>query len=389
MNNDKYKVKFGESITREKVLFPLSLGKSSLVLLDILIALFDEQKKNPRAKIGFEIEVVHIDDSRVNKYSNTAKDLINGIKSSYNIDNYPIKFTVLKIQSFINRDNLALVRLLPNFISYMIPLPEKDSTIEKIFDGCPNRASKHDLLRVIVNNMIKSYALAAGASSILWGHSMSTLASEVIALTVKGRGSEIYSNLTDDTITLKGKQINIIHPLRDCSDGEIDKYVAIRDLEKFVLQPTENVNKLMNKQKTINEVVSNYYKTVDGADDNIVSTVVKTGAKLDKPKNFDNKICSICDNKIYSDPMNWLRNITYKGNRGPESEIEEESYKEWVESNKNVFEELENSERMGVDLCFGCAVTVGGLSSCAVAWPVRQSEKDIQDILDDFIIDDE
>lgn len=386
MSSDKYKVKFNEHVVREKVVLPLSFGKNSLVLLDVLIGLFDEQMKNPRAKLGFEINVVHIDDSKVRNYHNDADTLIRNLKEVYHIERYPIKITKIEIQSFMNRGSAATVRLLSEFTSTKVAL-DGTVSIERIFEGCPNRASKQDLIQIIIKDLINNYSVSSGASSILWGHSMSSLANEVIALTVKGRGSEIYSNLTDGAETILGKSIDIIHPLRDCSDGEIDKFIEMKEMDQFTLQSVDRQENLMNKQKTINEVVSNYYKTVDGVDDNIVSTVVKTGAKLDEPTRFDGKFCSICDKKIYNDPMNWLKSITNKGERGPENEMEAVSLQEWETANKDTVEELKQGET--VNVCYGCAVTMSGFPGNSITWPVNTEKKDIESILDEFIIGSE
>lgn len=385
MSSDRYKVKFGDSVAQEKVILPLSLGKSSLVLLDVLVGLFDEQTRNPRAKLGFEIVVVHVDDSNVTRYRNGAKDLIRALEEHYDTQRYPISFKVVDIQSFMHRGARAKVRLLPDFASSKSSLDHDGSTIEQIFEGCPNRASREDLLRIIIADLINKYAASMGASSILWGHGMSTLASEVIALTVKGRGSEIHTQLTDGVQIMLGRDIDIVHPLRDCSEGEIDKYITMKQLERFIHLPVDEQEKMMNKQKTIPEVITNYYRYVDGADDNIVSTVVKTGAKLDEPRSFNGKLCTVCGKKIYNEPENWLRAMTHKGSRGPEDDLERGLLEEWKETNNGPVEQVDSGEP--VSMCFGCIVTVGGFSRSELQWPIEEKQS-IQNILDEFIISD-
>lgn len=387
MNNEKFKVKFGENIKIEKVLFPVSFGQSSIVLFDILISLFDEQLLNSRAKLSFELNVLFIDDSTVENYDKDYEEILKLIKDRYEISKYPIKFIKLDINSFFyNKELTNKIRLLKDFKSYKISNNE-GTDIKKLFDSCPNRASRHDLKQIILKELIYKYSLTNEITSILFGNNMSTLAEQVISLTVKGRGSEIYNELTDGIKEIYGHDIDIINPLRDVSSREVSFFVEFRNLKEFQLYEANKADLLMNKQKTINEVVSKYFKTVDTEYDNIVSTVVKTGSKLAEPKNFDNESCIICKNKIYNKPMEWLRSITYNGLVGPENEVEEESLREWKQENKELIFTADDQEL--VNICYGCAVTIGGNKDQSINWPIRDSEEEKKRILDEFILTDE
>jgi cytoplasmic tRNA 2-thiolation protein 2 len=395
MSNEKYKIKFGENVTSEKVLFPISFGQSSLVLFDILISMYDEQLQNKRGKLGFEIDVLFIDDSSVEKYDKSYQEIVKSIRESYEMTKYPIKFTRVDLDSFLSDkkgNSLHKVTLLKDFTSFKYLAQDDELTVEKLFKSCPNRASKHDLKQIILNDLINRYAYAKDIQSIIYGNNMNTLAEQVISLTVKGRGSEIYSGLTDGIKSIYGKEIEIINPLRDVSSREIALFSEFRNLIRFQIDETlDKYDKIMNKQKTINEVVSKYFKAVDTDYDNIVSTVVKTGAKLTEPKRFDDEYCAVCNGKIYNRPMEWLRDITYNGSRGPENEIEEESLQEWKDANSEFLTFIEKVEKDAISICYGCAVTVGGNTDNSVVWPVRDTteEEDKQQILDDFIIGDE
>lgn len=390
MGSDRYKVKFSDDVKRDKVILPMSYGKSSLVLLDILISMFEEQTKNPRAKIGFEVDVVHINDSKVISYQDDVGSVLRKLKNHYALEKYPITFTDVGIESILNTGDVSSLTLHKDFTSTSTR-GSSSVTMDDIFEGCPNRASKKDILDVIVKQLIERYAVAKGATSILWAHSMTSLADEVIALTVKGRGSEIFKQLTDGVVPFGESEIDVVHPLRDCSLGEIEKFVQMKGLEEFLLVPSDSPERMMNKQKTINEVVENYFKTVDSSDDNIVSTVVKTGAKLGEPRNFDGKVCSICNGKIYNDPMNWLKNITHHSNLPPETEVEKESLREWLDMNiQTGITDQESASANEIDFCYGCAVTVGGFNQSKIEWPVRRDVKqEVETILSEFIIDEE
>jgi len=393
MSEEKFKVKFGDDFIPEKVLFPISFGPSSIVLLDILISLYIEQLKNPRAKLGFELNILYIDDSSITRYENTYEEIVELVEDRFQLSKYSIKFKKIDINSFINNKTaLSKVTLLQTFDTFKI---DKDlrsvNSIKEVLDACPNRASKHDLIQIIKKELIKNFAVVNDCKVILWGHNMSRLAEEVIALTVKGRGAEIYANLTDGVEQYQNWELEHLHPLRDVSQNEINIFMKLQNLTELILRPKDNIDKLMVKQKTINEIVGDYYKVVDTEYDNIVSTVVKTGAKLVEPKKFDEKYCVLCKGKIYNDPMNWLRAITYNQSIEPENEVELSSLQEWKEANKEDLIELETSDKVPVNICYGCSVTLGGVKKSSLAWPVYDHQRTKEEILDEFIIgeDDE
>lgn len=393
MSEEKFKVKFGDDFIPEKVLFPISFGPSSIVLLDILISLYIEQLKNPRAKLGFELNILYIDDSSITRYENTYEEIVKLVEDRFQLSNYSINFKKIDINSFINNKTaLSKVALLQTFDTFKI---DKDlssvNSIKEVLDACPNRASKHDLIQIIKKELIKNFAVVNDCKVILWGHNMSRLAEEVIALTVKGRGAEIYANLTDGVEQYQNWELEHLHPLRDVSQNEINIFMKLQNLTELILRPKDNIDKLMVKQKTINEIVGDYYKVVDTEYDNIVSTVVKTGAKLVEPKKFDEKYCVLCKGKIYNDPMNWLRAITYNQSIEPENEVELSSLQEWKEANKEDLIELETSDKVPVNICYGCSVTLGGVKKSSLAWPVYDHQRTKEEILDEFIIgeDDE
>lgn len=394
MNGEKFKVKFGDS-EPVKVVLALSLGKSSLSLLDIIIESFKEQLVNPRAKLGYELVVVNVDESSICKYENKADELIEGLKKHYS--EYPIEFVKMDINRFLSdRESIKKVRILEDLKTIKLPVDNSSAaatTVSDILNSCPNRASRDDLFKIIMKQLIKSYTVAIGASTILWGDNMSSLAEEVIALTVKGRGGEIHKNLTDGEEEVFGTTIEHLHPLRDVSNSEIDKFVQFRELSQFELVSSINSDNFVNKQKTINEVVKQYYKTVDQDSDNIVSTVVKTGAKLDEPKQYDNVNCSICHNKIYNQPINWLRDITFNGAVPPQTDLELESFQEWEQLHKDELLEIENStSRDETVICFGCTVTISSVKGSSIKWPISDSARaSKEDVLKQFEIgtDDE
>lgn len=401
MSSQKFKIKFGPSAKPEKVLFACSFGESSIVLLDILVSWMKEQKANIRAKLGFELTVVFIDDSEFENYQNNVKDVVETLKEKYELDQLPVEFVVLHINAFFaDQSNLTKLRITPTYQSLQIPYHPTTTSpsfnITDLLQSLPNRASRHDLLQIIKSHLLSDYITThQEINTLLYASNMTTLANEVIALTVKGRGCEIHQVLTDGLCRFGESEVEVIHPLRDVAFTEIQTFINLHQLSPFTL--IAESKQLMNKHKTINEVVQQYYETVDTDNTgNIVSTVVKTGAKLDEPtKNHTEEqgLCSCCGGKIYHHPQKWLRDISYTSSLGPQNALEMESLEEWKIHNKDLVHEEQEEKTVDSEiekgLCYGCIVTLS--SGKGLLWPdlKKREGRSTEEVLKDFVLDDD
>lgn len=86
--------------------------------------------------------------------------------------------------------------------------------------------------------MILRVAAEEGCQTILYGHCMTRLANEIIALTVKGRGSIIHKAITDHVETIDSKEIKVMFPLREILYAEIAAYIKLAELQEFVIEST-------------------------------------------------------------------------------------------------------------------------------------------------------
>ena len=73
---------------------------------------------------------------------------------------------------------------------------------------------------------------------------MTRLANEIIALTVKGRGSIIHKSIADHTETIDDKEIKVMFPLREILQAEISAYVKLAELNKYVILSTVQKSKI-------------------------------------------------------------------------------------------------------------------------------------------------
>ncbi|KAH3686329.1 hypothetical protein WICPIJ_002691 [Wickerhamomyces pijperi] len=430
MAAEKFKIQFSKDPKKEHILFPCSFGASSLVLLDILLCLMNEQNSNPRGQVGFHLSVVYLDDSSFEKHDTVITDVINAVKEKYQTQNLPVTFEVVDMDGFFeDSENLRKISVnLDDYQTHIQPLSQSEHSfaLSQLLQALPNRASRHDILQIVKAQLIQSHIIKSYNSSdsdsetpistVLYAHNMTTMANEVLSLTVKGRGAEIHKLLTDSVLTLpisstQTAQLGILHPLKDITSTEIQTYLTLLSLTELELKH-KNQPTLMNKQKTINEIVNEYYKDVDvDHTGNIISTVVSTGGKLGDPLTLkkndgsnesSTEQCIICHTSINGNPSpdKWLSAISYTSKLPPLTDLQKQSYSEWVESCKPSVNE-ENHEPPSQDqnqtqaqtgkLCYGCIVTVGGVKKAdqdGFVWPVVTKERyDVDDVLKEFSLD--
>lgn len=395
MQDDKYKVKYGkneENSCKQKVLLTLSCGVSSLVLLDIVTSLLKEQYDMHKGRQGFELVVLNIDEFELNSLNKHAKDTLNQLVERFKpID---ITYKVLSLESFIlDQEMLEKIVLNGDFSAYSHTIDhDRQYSLSEVLSLCPNKSSLEDLLTIIYDELILRTAYLESCQSILYGHSMTRLANEIIALTVKGRGSSIYNTVSDHTVKFRNSEFHIMFPLRDVLFAEILAYSKLSEMDAFILESTKPVSKI-TKNMTIRALTTNYFNQLDATGyASTASTVVKTGDKLGAPKfEEDSSICQVCGTEIHQDPKEWLRRITV--NRAAPLETDEEKeYKEQYNQAYNIIDESNNlQDENPLKICYGCTVTMSGIKKdSGFIWPIKNPEKDEERaILNEYILTDD
>lgn len=378
MLDERYKVKYGAVLERlgtQRVLLPLSFGASSLVLFDMIASLLQEQNLAHKGKQGFELLVLHL------REDEQATENFEKLAATY----APVKI-VLKV---VDVDEWKLSERMKINVSNEFDVlaqklgfsSETSLTVSQLLQSSPSRSLRADLLAIIYEDIIFRTAVAEGCQTVLFGHSMTRLATEVISLTVKGRGLQISQEIADGPRNFQEHSIIVIYPLREVLFAEVDAVLKIRDgLLEFVKVPEEAQTKIV-KNMTVQALTSRYFENLDATGyASTASTVVKTAEKLGGPKEHKVGVCQVCGCSIHQDARTWLRNITV-AEAAPLDTEEERKYAEVYS------QEFRADDVSGVLLtvCYGCTVTLAGAGDGFV-WPVRATK---EEILDEYVLTDE
>ncbi|CCD25598.1 Ncs2p NDAI_0F02800 [Naumovozyma dairenensis CBS 421] len=410
-----------------RILVPLSLGSSSLVLLDILNKTLDEQLVQHRGITGFRVDVLVC-------YSKTRDDIeeINSKIAKLKSERYAsnkdrITFHVVSLDSFFENCNNELRKIIlhnQTFSSMAIDIKnDQDHSygIDELLKACPNRSTQIDLLTFITRHVVKKFAYQHEFKAILWGHSMTKLADEIISLVVKGRGEQIATSLDTKSFDFiyGGDKFKNLYPLKDVLLAEVDAYCELHGLSQYLVNyetkdtllvkkkditgKMKNKNIKLVRNMTINELARKYFDDIEGDYSNVIATVLRTGDKLAEPEtqadatttaaSADDK-CSLCLGKLHSNASNWLRSIAVIEGFPIANAEEQELYDRWSQSEIGI----EMAEYMklkddiwthGEDilLCYGCIITMNGIKMKNVTWP-KFNDKELNDTLNEYVLSD-
>ncbi len=388
---DNFKVDYSHNAKTHHILLPLSLGKSSLALLDMADDLMAGQRMNHRGMTGFILTVLVIDISQVIPMNRDYKVVLQSLKKRYPLHSYVL---VNLNEFYSNPQRLKQIYLNNDLSVYSSGSQDELSpSVEQLFLQSRNRTTKEDLLEMITSDLITSYAKENNTDTIIWGDSMTKLAEKVISLASKGRGNSIPSKLIDNPTVPDSQGLCNIRPSREILFSEIVKYSTLQSLDEFIIEPLQPAP-TMSKAMSINELAHQYFTSIEEGFPSITSTVVRTANKLTDPSPLykgkvieDINICEICKGPIHSNPAVWLNTITVNVHAPAESDQEQtlmSLYKE-MSADKDVIERGEYSKRY---TCYGCLVTLEGLDKNGILWPIEE-RGDKDKILSEYILNDE
>ncbi|KAK9236877.1 hypothetical protein V1525DRAFT_189939 [Lipomyces kononenkoae] len=293
-----------------KILLALSLSESSLSLFEMLVSLLHEQRKMHRGNSGFELFVVHVDQSNVYPYpaGMEPNTILENIRQNYH-DTCTITCTPVDDFFADARTGLQFIHDASDIAEYSLledQALDSKITVSDLLTNIRDRTSKLDILQIIRETLIFKTAKELECTTILWGDTMSRLAEKTLSLTAKGRGSVIPYLLSDGS----RNDIHNIYPLREVLRSEAEEYINLLDISKYVSKPsikTPNVLRMM----TIDDLLGNYFADIEKGFPSIVSTVVRTAAKLTDTVARARYACALCGLPCDDEsPERWLQDIT-------------------------------------------------------------------------------
>lgn len=292
-----------------KLLLPLSFGCSSLSLLHVVDQYLQRQTLRT-GRAGFELQVLHVRDLEQN-----CTDLTDAYLQQIR-DLFPRHTYVVK--SLTDEDFLLPSSNIPKETTRRdVSAPsEQLEGVSEYSAGLPSATSRLDLLEIARTRLIANEALSANCETVIWGHSTTRLAENILAETAKGRGFALPW-LAHDGVSPFG--VNFLFPMRELLKKEVRAFVHAlpSKLGELCLdEPTGRIP-FSKRATTIDDLMKEYFQSVEESYPSIVTNVMRTSSKLAIPPNDDTSPCGLCHMPVSIDALGLSE---WAGTQEPSSE---------------------------------------------------------------------
>ena len=307
------------------LLLPISFGASSVSLLHVVNEHLESQRRRT-GRTGYKIRIVAVNTSAVESVWSDSKERLELLKTRYPSWEYSI-IDISEVGKLSDFQNL-----------YQETLPETPydgSNLERLLASFASTSSRSDIISILRTRLLIHFAKESGCECILWGDSTTRLAERTLSETAKGRGFALPWAVSDGP-TPYG--INYHFPLRDLLKKEIATFT---ELVEPSLQPLIDLTKSevvpTAKNTSIDELMSQYFQSVEESYPSIVANVVRTTSKLNAPSDTEGQKCKLCQ-------MPMEAGATKAGS--------------WQGCQQPLVENGSNEAQEQDALCYGCARTM-------------------------------
>jgi len=238
-------------------------------------------------RAAYELFIVHID------LYLEAKDRA---ESAARLENYKSRFPRHTYSSYGLEEALNLPDIDWTVFGILPPVTDLQALgpdrLQSLMTSISSATSRADIISTLLTRLLVDVAKRNGCESILFGDSTTRLAEKTLTETAKGRGFSLPWQVSDG---LSPYSVNFNYPLRDLLKKEIVTFSLITPnfSELVVFQETSHIS-ASSKATTIDDLMAQYFETVEKDYPSIVANVVRTSSKL-KPIQGDSiKSCGLC-----------------------------------------------------------------------------------------------
>ncbi|KAK2744382.1 cytoplasmic tRNA 2-thiolation protein 2 [Myotisia sp. PD_48] len=291
----------GKNNTDRTFLLPLSLGLSSLSLLEIANKRLDRDRAKDHLRSSHHLHVLIIDAPSLNAAPNSKASRIDTLRSKFP----HCTFTEIPLHSVFTYDQHA-----SEFISQYLnhnPVNDpclKDEEILNMFRNLTSTAtSRVDMEQLLLKRLIIAFAKEHGCDGVLWGDSDTRLAEKTLAGVATGRGAALSWEVCDG---MTPWDIYFTFPLRDLFMSEIKSYALLEFpdlLSAISAKETKSFENQTTKTMSIQDLMSQYVQQQGGKYPGVMANIVRTVDKLQAPQLHGTTSCVSCGVPLQSNQM--------------------------------------------------------------------------------------
>jgi cytoplasmic tRNA 2-thiolation protein 2 len=287
---ESFRVRNSAPDQQRNILLPISFGVSSVTLLHVLDSHLKTQKLKT-GRTGFALVVLFVDTSALTRIP-FNQSILERVRERYPDHVYicvPLENVLCS-----HLDHALLSGIFPGArMDEKVPLADSLSTLLNSFTSATARA---DVLPMLRTRLIVQEAKRLACEGVVWGDSTTRLAEKTLAETAKGRGFSLPWQIADGESPF-GIACN--YPLRDLLRKELVAHVDLVEpsLSPLIQDTTAGPTQasMNSKNTTIDDLMKQYFESVEENFPSIVANVVRTTAKLEAvPSSLLNPRCSLC-----------------------------------------------------------------------------------------------
>lgn len=328
---ESFRVRNAAPDHHRKILLALSSGVSSAALLHILDHHLKTQKTKT-GRTGFALSVVFVGAPDVNFQ---AEELLAKARDHYPDHEYA-SLPLYDIFCLVSDDASLLALIRPLGAAPDLPPAEK---LAQLINSLTSATARADVISTIRTRLIVEHAKSIGCEGILWGDSTTKLAEKTLAETAKGRGFSLPWQVADGESPFG---ITFHYPLRDVLKKELVSYVKLAEPSLASIVHASSVPtqaSMSSKNTTIDDLMKQYFESVEENFPSIVSNVVRTTSKLEAASvSASDPYCDLCNMPVPAGRF---------GIHG------------WGGDQKDG---VDGCNKEGLDLCYGCTRSIPQLA---------------------------
>lgn len=269
------------------LLLPLSFGAGSTALLHLLSEHLKGQAEKT-GRTGFSLLVLHVDHGQSPV---DASVLLDKVKSRYPDHTY-LSSKLSDILSY--EDASPLLENEKQYLSSEDGEKLDSERFQSLLNSLNSATSRTDAIQILQRRLTVNLAKAHKCDAVLWGDSTTRLAERTLAETAKGRGFSLPWIVADGESPFG---IQFYFPMRELLSKEIDSFASLVDpaLDDLTIEETTKPA-VSTKNTTIDDLMKQYFESVERDYPSIVANVVKTAGKLQPVSLTEVEMqCELCE----------------------------------------------------------------------------------------------
>ncbi|KXT17424.1 hypothetical protein AC579_5701 [Pseudocercospora musae] len=268
-----------------KLLLPLSFDACSLALLHIL-SQHQRGQAEKTGRTGYKLHVLHVDNG--SSVTTDVGSSLEKVKLRYPEHHYQST----PLSKLFSLDDLS--GLFPEVVTSNQGIELDDNErLSAVLTASKSATTRQDLSQILTRRLVVREAKKSGCEAVIWTDSTTKLAERILAETAKGRGLSLPCVVADGE---SPQGIPFYFPMRELLSKEAHAYLSFLESAMDADMVRSDTRAPVSTRNTaIDDLMQQYFQSVEQEYPSIVANVVRTTNKLKAPAiRLVEQLCELC-----------------------------------------------------------------------------------------------